>query len=459
MPLSIKAEKICTGFCVFFLILGEISRILLYSKGQDLWLEEAMFWEIFKPLIGGFSVSELALRFLPLLAGIATLLFAYIFAKREFGIRFACVFLFLLVCSDPLLFYSVNFSLYGIEAFLIALSLCIWSYSKKHNITLVLLISLVSIFCIICNFNKNDGGYWFNIGASKGLVHGLMIFFIWFKDFFVQMLGRHFIDFHYFVFGPFVWLNASLFILPLIFGSIFLYREKKYLLISVFVPVFILVLLYFFKVAPLGMPYSDFMRSMRNWSQMQVIGSKYLVFIMPLIFIPVAFCIHKILLRVGTKTLIAVLSVFALLAISSNSIRVHKGLGSPQSTEILQLINENATVKSLIYADSASRPIFEYYMSKSPLKDNPNLNYFYVKKDGYMYLNNDIFIGKYKGNTEGLFDVMKNFKAENGFFFFTFGSSHSLMESNRLIAYTQRNYNGKSRGFQSKYAGATLVKF
>jgi hypothetical protein len=459
MPSSPKTEKICIGFCVFFLILGEVSRILLYANGQDLWLEEALLWEAFKPLIGGLSISELALRFLPLLAGIATLLFAYIFAKREFGVRFACIFLFLLVSSDSLLFYSVNFSLYGIEALLIVLCLCAWSYSRKKERDLISLILFASIFCIICNYNKNNDGYWFNIWASAGPIHGLVIFIVWFKDFFVQMLGRHFIDFHYFVFGPFVWINALFFVLPFIFGSIFLYREKKGLLISVFIPVFILALLYLFKVMPLGMPYSDFMRSMRNWSQMQVTGSKYLVFIMPLIFIPVAFCIHKVLLKVGTGTLIAVLSIFAFLALSSNSIRMHKGLGSPQSMEILQLIDENATAKSLVYVDSVSRPVFEYYMSKSPLKDNPNLNYFYVKKNGYMYLNDDIFIGKYYGYAEELFDVMKNFRTENGFFFFVFGDSYSVRESHELIGYIQKNYAGKSKGFQSKYAGAAWVRF
>jgi len=455
---SSKAEKICTGFCSFFLALGMISRVLIYAKGGDLWLEEALFWETFKPQIGGFSVSEQALRFLPLLAGIATLLLAYIFARREFGAKFACVFVFLMVSSDTLLFYSVNFSFYGIEAFLIVLCLCIYSYGKKNKMLLILPLTLASIFCIVCNYSKNADGYWLNMGTSAGPVHGFAIFFIWFRDFFVQMLGRHFINFHYFVFGPFVWINALLFVLPLCLGSVFLYKEKRGLLLSVFIPVFILVLLYLLKIESPGIPYNDFMRSMRNWSQMQVVGSKYLVFIIPLIFIPVAFCIYRIFLKVGTGTLIAVLSIFAILALSSNSIRMHKGIGSPQSSEILWQINENATAKSLVYTDSVSRPIFEYYISRGIFRDNPNFNYFYVKEDGYIYLNDSIFIGKYGGRAEELFDVMKNFKAENGFFFFTFSDFYCVMESNKLITHIQKNYAGKSSGFQSKQAGAAWVR-
>jgi len=435
-----KAEKICTVFSVFFLCLGMVSRAVIYAKGRDLWLEEAVLWDSLEPLIGGFEISELALRFLPLLAGIATLLLAYIFAKKEFGGRFACVFLFLLVCSDSLLFYSVNFSLYGLEALLIALCLCVWSYSKREAKTLIALITLASIFCIMSNYNGYEVSYWHS------------------NDFFIQMLGRHFIDFHYFVFGPFVWLNALIFVLALGFGSFFLYKEKKYLLLSVFIPVVILILLHLLQISPLGMPYSDFMRIMRNWSQMQVIGSKYIVFIMPLIFIPVALCMHKVFLKVGNPVLVGILIIFAFLALSSNAIRMHKGIGAPESSEILLRINENATSKSLVYADSASRPIFEYYMSRRPLRDNPNLNYFYVKKDGYMYLNNN-FIGKYYGQPDELFDVMKNFKAENAFFFFSFGDFSSVGESTTIIEYVQKNYTGKSRGFQSKHAGAAWVKF
>ena len=452
-----KAEKICTVFSAFFLCLGMVSRTVIYAKGRDLWLEEAMLWDSLKPLIGGFEISELALRFLPLLAGIATLLLVYIFAKKEFGVRFACVFLFLLVCSDSLLFYSVNFSLYGLEALLIALCLCVWSYSKRDTKALIALITLAGIFCIITNYQEHEAGYWFNINSAAGPVHGFAIFIIWFNDFFIQMLGRHFIDFHYFVFGPFVWINALIFVLTLGFGSFFLYKEKKYLLLSVFIPIVILILLYLLQIAPLGMPYNDFMRVMRNWSQMQVVGSKYLVFIMPLIFIPVALCIHKVFLKVGNPVLIGILVILAFLALSSNAIRMHKGIGAPESSDILRLINENATSKSLVYADSASRPIFEYYMSRSPLRDNPNLNYFYVKKDGYMYLNNN-FIGKYYGQPDELFDVMKNFKTENAFFFFSFGDFSSVGESNIIVDYVQKNYAGKSRGFQSKHAGAAWVK-
>ncbi len=442
MPLSNKADKFCAGLCWFFMALGAFSRLFIYAKGQDLWLDEALLWEWLKPLIGGFSISEFALRFLPLLAGIATLLFAYIFAMREFGVRFACIFLFLLVSSDTLLFYSVNFSFYGIEALVMIMALCVWSYSKKNTASLILLISLVSIFCIICNYgdNKNDA-YWLNF------------------DFFIQTLGRHFINFHYFVFGKLIWLNALLFVLPFCLGSIFLYKEKKALFISIFSAIFILVSLYFLRIAPLEIPYNDFMRVMRNWSQTQVANSKYLAFILPLVFIPVAFFINKVFLRMRTHILIPVLCIFAFLALSGNSIRMHKGIGSPESTALLQHINNNANAKSLVFTDSISRPIFEYYMSKNSLKDNPNLNYFYVKEDGYMYLNDSIFIGKYFGNIEELFNVMKNFKAENGFFFLTYNNYHSISESNELIRYIQRYHEGKSKGFQSKLAGAAWVRF
>ncbi|MDR2999733.1 MAG: hypothetical protein LBU89_00595 [Fibromonadaceae bacterium] len=437
MTPALKADKFCTGLCKFFLLLGIFSRIFIYASGTDLWLEEALLWEKFKPLIGSFNISEYALRLFPLLTGIATLCLAYAFALREFDIRFSCIFLFLLVSSDPLLFYSVNFSLYGMEAFLIVLCLCVWSFSERKTAMLILLISLSTIFCIICNYNPNESGT--------------------VKNYYIQILGRHFINFHYIVFGAFVWINAVLFFLPFGIGSVFLYKEKRTLFIAVFSAIFILLLFHALKIAPLGMPYNDFMRLMRNWAQMQITGSKYIVFILPLVFIPVAFCIHKVFLRLGTATLISVLCVFAFLALSSNSVRIHKGIGSPKSYEILMQINENANTKSLLYVDSASRPIFEYYFNKT-FKDNPNFNYFTVQNNGYMYLNNEIFLGKYHGKIEELFDVMENFETENAFFFFTFNNFSAIRQSNELIEYIQKNHTGKSQGFQSKLTGAAWVR-
>jgi hypothetical protein len=256
------------------------------------------------------------------------------------------------------------------------------------------------------------------------------------------VLGRHFINFHFFIFGAFVWINAAIFILPFCMGSFLLFKEKRTLLVAVLIAFSVLIL-------PQGTPYSEFMRLMRNWSQIQIAGSKYLVFILPLAFIPVAFFIHKVFLKLRNPTLIPILCIFALLATSSNLIRMHKGIGSPSSTAILYRINEYANEKSLVYVDSVSRPIFDYY--------NTDLNYISVKNDGYMYLNDTIFIGKYGGRTEELFDVMKNFKAESGFFFFTFSSFYSIKESHKVIEYVQKNHKGKSKGFQSKHAGAAWV--
>jgi hypothetical protein len=419
-----KADKFCAGLCYFFLFLGIFSRVFIYAKGENLWVEEALLWDKLKPLIGG--CSEFALRFFPLLAGIATLFLGYIFALREFGVRFACVFLFLLVSSDPLLFYSVNFSFYGIEALLIVLCLCVWSFGDKKPAALIRLITITCIFCVICNYNPNDIGYSV-------------------RNYYIQMLGRHFINFHYLAFGIFVWINAFIFILPFCIGSFLLFKEKRALAVAILIAFSILIF-------PQGVPYSEFMRLMRNWSQIQVTGSKYLVFILPLVFIPVAFFIHKIFLKLRNPTLIPILCIFAFLATSSNFIRMHKGIGSPDSTAIIYRINEYAGTRSLVYVDSVSHPIFDYY-------NNADLNHVSVKSNGYMYLNDTVFIGKYSGRTEELFDIMKNFKAENGFFFFTFSSFHSIKESNKLIGYVQKNHEGKSKGFQARHAGAAWVRF
>jgi 4-amino-4-deoxy-L-arabinose transferase-like glycosyltransferase len=62
-----------------------------------------------------FGYSEYSLRIIPLLAGILIFPIAYSFAVREFDKKFACVFLFFLATSTPLLFYSIQFKHYATE--------------------------------------------------------------------------------------------------------------------------------------------------------------------------------------------------------------------------------------------------------------------------------------------------------------------------------------------------------
>jgi len=92
------------------------------------------FLLLVKALSFCFGYSEYVLRIIVLLAGISIFPIAYSFAVREFDKKFACVFLFFLTISTPLLFYSIQFKQYATEILVSLIYLNSFCLNRKNII-------------------------------------------------------------------------------------------------------------------------------------------------------------------------------------------------------------------------------------------------------------------------------------------------------------------------------------
>lgn len=123
------------------IIAGSVLRIARYLSNRSLWLDEILLarnlesrtaWELLKPLdfrqgapplflllekltINLFGHSELALRALPLLAGIAALPLLWLIARQILGLRSALVAVGILCVIEPAIYYSSEVKQYSTD--------------------------------------------------------------------------------------------------------------------------------------------------------------------------------------------------------------------------------------------------------------------------------------------------------------------------------------------------------
>ncbi|GHV12711.1 hypothetical protein AGMMS49938_05810 [Fibrobacterales bacterium] len=394
-------------------------RIALFVRTEDLYLENS--WS-------------------SLTAGILLLPLAYTFALRQFGVHFACIFLFLLVSNDGLLYYSVSSERWIFDAFFIVLIL----YASTVKKLFLLFLPFYFLYMVLALPDSLQNQY-LNLQDSAGIRHGSVIFSLWFKNYFIQIIGRHFINFHWFVFGVFVWINALIFAALFVSGLLLLrtssvgerpeqrqFISNKNISLVVLASVCVLAVSYFAKLYPLGIPFDDYMRIMRNWAQMQTVGAKYILFIMPIAFIPAAFCIHRIFLKLRLHIFIIVMSILALLAVSANVIRITKGMGTPEITAVMNEAKKFSSPQSLIYLPKSTLPFYKNYAEHNNIEQP----YFVI---------------------ENITEI-ENADLQDAIFLFAYNDINSVILANKITDHLQKNYSGRIKGFSAKQCGLAVVK-
>ena len=167
--------KSCQYILIFW---GIIIRVRQYLSIRSLWLDEAclglnlmeksysglagpldynqaapmLFLYTVKFLGQVFGYSELVLRFVPLLAGVFSILLFYLIMRRMFDEKTVCLGLFFFVFSGPLIYYSQELKPYSTDVFwLLLFFLCV---SKHHqwNWKYSLLLGLAGSVSLLCSF-------------------------------------------------------------------------------------------------------------------------------------------------------------------------------------------------------------------------------------------------------------------------------------------------------------------
>jgi hypothetical protein len=413
-------------FCLFFVLLSVFARVFLFAQNFDLAPDEARlaaniwycsFADIFsgnlifgqnaplgfllivKILASIFGSFELVLRLVPFIAGILLFPLAYEFAVKEFNEKYACIFLFFLTCSDPLLYYSIQFKQYSIEAFIALLLIYKRENCAKWSFILLAMASILFsttapmvLFGIyMAMLLKNYYPIPWNLLPKMLILFSFSILYyilwlnqldsnilqdfwksLWFPNLnFIQFIGRHFINFMPFItqYEPYVYLNAALTIILALSGFYFLLKTKKNVSPAILSILFLISLFYFLKIYPLGMPLDSILELSENFTMAQVVGSRLILYFLPLIFIVISFSLYKFLNHLRLKVFIAVLVLFALLSLLPNIGRLQNGLGISEYSILLEKIKPYSTNNTALFVSTYNYEIQIYYQRKN-LQDN-----------------------------------------------------------------------------------------
>lgn len=164
---------------VLLMLLGALLRILRYAANRSLWLDEAylansvltysvrqlltkplLYWQAAPP---GFlllqkaaasvlGTSEDALRIVPLLAGIASILLFYGIIRRCLGSTAQILAMAMFVTLDPLIYYSAEAKQYGLDV-MIALAILVTALRLRERpgswgrLIMLAAVGLLGIFC------------------------------------------------------------------------------------------------------------------------------------------------------------------------------------------------------------------------------------------------------------------------------------------------------------------------
>ncbi|MDR2580632.1 MAG: hypothetical protein LBC85_06540 [Fibromonadaceae bacterium] len=503
-------------FCLFFILLGVFARVFLFAQNFDLTPDDASLsasiWQTnFSDIFAGllpfnqnaplgfllsvkilahiFDSSELILRLIPFIAGVLLLPLAYKFAVKEFNEKFACVFLFFIVCSDPLLFYSIQFKQYTVEAFI-----ALFLIYKRENCTSwrFILLAIVSILfsstaplilasiyithiifapkiwqsmllklLVLASFSGFYYFLWLNQLGGKSFMQNFWGAF-WFPNLnFIQFIGRHFINFtpHITQHDPFVYLYAALTIILTLFGFYFLLKENKKLGVIILLTLFLVLLLYFLKIYPLGMPLDPILNQTENFAMAQVVGSRLIVYFIPIISIAIAFSLYKILNALNSKFVLFIL--LAVLSLSPNISRMQMGLGIAEYSTLLEKIKPYTTSETPILVSAFNSVLHLYYQRKNLQNDYFSMHYHvgqivYVNpsqstSDGYLFF-------PQINNFHDLFSALKSLDVNRAIFLFANYDHYQTQAFKFLPDYLKEN-NHTWLMIPTKNAAAVIVDF
>jgi hypothetical protein len=534
---KMRATKITDILCLLFIVLAIITRIAIYIYNPNFWSDEAalaqsIFLTDFKDILHGnlpanqtaplgflllvkilslcFGYSEYSLRIIPLLAGILVFPIAYSFAIREFDKKFACIFLFFLTISPPLLFYNIQFKQYATEILVSLIYLNSFCLNRKAIIekakiplSLALIapvgmfFSNASIFVLaglfafmlfeqwkakqIKLFLRNNWlkiliiaaillcYYLLWINQVKSVKSGFMSDYwkgnnmkftiLWIDGFLKSMLG-------YFIYVKHdLYLNCILFASSFLFGLVFLFREKRYMFFAILTGIIFYLAAYFLGKYPLISGNSSFSLPL------QLIGCRFFVHFFPIVLIVPSFAIFKLLESEKFRKLaFIVLIVMPCFAFYFSYQKTISGLEISRVSELIETIEDDNSAVVII---QFTAPTYYYY------------RFLEGKKTGEVYLLSDIQLPadileyfKFPGysailvepnlknfelgiNFKGLLSNLENKGYKKAYFIFLYTKGFVELQSHLHYLLYVKNYFPPEKTFLYEHQGvsAILVEF
>lgn len=434
----------------YYLIItiGICLRVYYYLQNRSLWIDECFFaFSIFdndlfnnlqlqkynqlspfgfifieKLIISLFGHSEYALRFFPLICGIASILLFYKLLKRFYSGIALIVPLSLFSFSSQLIYYSSEAKQYSgdvlITIILILLGLKLESNNISSKLKKIILISapFYIFFSLTSIFTLSAITIYFllqyfllkkrrlvkeNIIFSAGWISSLIFYFIYNYDTQVRNTTLHKFWHYGFVsekisaikiledaFSYISFRDFSFDLTIFTIGIISILIRKKLLGLYLITPIILLTTCSFLKLYPAA--------------------QRLILFIIPIVFFTIGECVDfitsskKLPIRVWG---IALVWIFLILQLDTNLGELNKSMKKEDIKYCLKYINKNKKPNDIIYLQYFSQYCFRYYAKDFGFNDNfpliSNWSHPKIKKDFYKYQRwytkpnyNKVFISK-----------------------------------------------------------------
>jgi hypothetical protein len=447
-----------------------------------------------------FGYSEYVLRIIPLLAGILIFPIAYSFAVREFDKKFACIFLFFLTISTPLLFYGIQFKQYATEILVSLLYLNSFCKNRKviiEECRIPLSVALLapigmffsssSIFVLAGLFATAFFEHWKIKQIKPFLLNNwlkiliiiaflLCYYLLWLSQ--IKGIKNGFMDafwkFNYIgtvnpasllqhILGYFIvisqkfYFNCVLFTGLFFSGIVFLYREKRYMFFAIITGIFFYLIAYILGKYPLVTGNTNLQ------GPLNAIGSRIFAHFIPIVLIVPSYIVFKLLELEKIKKL-AFLILFALsyFVFYFSYQKIASGLEIARISELIETIEEE---NSAVVITSLAVPSYFYYQflrgknsGEVYLLSEPEPTDVseYFRFPGY-----SVILVRQGLPFEIIFDELRNKGKKKAYFIFYPVGGASLFNFNKCYSYTANNFLPEKISFYEGKEGvkAILVEF
>jgi hypothetical protein len=516
--------------CLLFITLAIITRVAIYIHNPNFWedevaLAQSIIFASLKDILQGnllanqvaplgfmlsvkalsffFGYSEYVLRIIPLLAGILIFPIAYSFAVREFDKKFACIFLFFLTVSMPLLFYSIQFKQYATEILVSLVYLNSFCLNRKtiiekckiplsfvfiapigmffsngsifvlvglfaamlfeqwkikqlklflYNNWLKILIIAVFLLCYYLLWLSQIQGVKSSVMNDfwKKYYPGDITFIGWWASFILKNMLGYFIDI-----SEDIYLNCTLFAILFLFGLIFLFREKRQMFFAIIIGIGFYIMAYFFGKYPLSTN-ADFFR----WFY-KMIGCRIFVHFFPIVLIVPSFAVFKLLESEKFKKLM----FFTLIAMSCFAFyfscqKIDSGLEFARISEILETIEDE---NSVVVVNMELTPSYFYYQFLRGKKSVEAYMLFEkIRIDllgHYMFPGYSTILIKRDLSMKSIFEELKSRGKKKAYFIFVKSSYEVNLQRYLCYSYARINFPEKTSVYEGNGFDAILVEF
>jgi hypothetical protein len=113
------------------------------------------------------------------------------------------------------------------------------------------------------------------------------------------------------------------------------------------------------------MPLDPVLNQTGNFAMAQAVGSRLILYFIPLLFIAISFSVYKFFINLNSKIFILIFILFASLSFSPNIERMQNGLGISEYSILIEKIKPYSTNQTALFVSGYNSALQIYYQRKN----------------------------------------------------------------------------------------------